>query len=111
MINEIDRTGLVYAPTRENIPSWVVAVVWGMDGKNLMQNSWRKKDYDWFVEEGAVDVSDDDDVDDIVDNDANASGDANFDEVDVADMLKNILGCGGDSDDESNDDEMLGGEA
>jgi hypothetical protein len=58
-----------------------------------------------------VDVGNDNDVDYIVNNDDNASGDANFDEVDVANMLKDVLGCGGDSDDESDDDEMLWGEA
>jgi hypothetical protein len=46
MIKEIDRTGMVYAPSREDISSWVVQVVWGMDGKPLMQNAWRKMGYD-----------------------------------------------------------------
>jgi hypothetical protein len=33
MIDEIDRTGLVYAPTREDISGWVAEVVWGLNGK------------------------------------------------------------------------------
>ncbi len=111
MINEINCTGLVYAPTREDISSWMAEVVWRMDGKNLMQNAWKKTGYDWFFEEGAVNVGDDDDVDDVINDDDDASGDTDFDEVDVANMLEYILGCGRDSDDESNDDEMLGGEA
>ena len=50
MINEIDWTGMVYTPTREDISSWVAQVVWGMDGKPLMRNAWRKMGYDWFPE-------------------------------------------------------------
>ncbi len=42
MIDEIDWTGMVYAPTREDISSWVAEVLWGMDGKPLMRNAWRK---------------------------------------------------------------------
>ncbi len=36
MIDGIDRMGMVYAPSREVISSWVAQVVWGMDGKPLM---------------------------------------------------------------------------
>ena len=36
MIEKIDRTGMVYAPSREDISSWVAQVVWGMDRKPLM---------------------------------------------------------------------------
>jgi hypothetical protein len=32
----------VYAPTREDISGWVAEVVWGLNGKQLMQNAWRK---------------------------------------------------------------------
>ena len=35
MIDEIDHTGLVYVPTREDISGWVAEVVWGLNGKNL----------------------------------------------------------------------------
>jgi len=42
MIDEIDRTGLVHAPTREDISGWVAEVVWGLNGKNPMRNTWRK---------------------------------------------------------------------
>ena len=95
MIDEIDRTGMVYAPTREDISSWVAQVVWGMDGKPLMRNAWRKTGYDWFPEEGnpaggggVEDVSDHDDDDD----------------NDVEDLLEDVLG-GGDESDEDNDGE------
>jgi hypothetical protein len=110
MINEIDRTGLVYVPTREDISSWVVEVVWGMDGKNLMQNALRKTGYNWFLEEGMGDIGNDDEGDEVVHNDNDNSADANFDEVDVANMLEEVLACGKDSDDESNNDEMLWGD-
>ena len=36
MIKEIDQTGMVYAPSREDILSWVAQVVWGMGRKLLM---------------------------------------------------------------------------
>ena len=95
MIDEIDRTGMVYAPTREDISSWVAQVVWGMDGKPLMRNAWRKTGYNWFPEEGnpaggggVEDVSDHDDDDD----------------NDVEDLLEDVLG-GGDESDEDNDGE------
>ncbi len=42
MIDEMDHTGLVYAPTREDISGWVAEVVWGLNGKNPMRNTWRK---------------------------------------------------------------------
>ncbi len=71
MIDKINHTSMVYAPTREDILSWLVEVVWGMDGKNLMRNAWRKTGYNWFEgeeveeEEGmadaAKDIGDDDD--------------------------------------------------
>ena len=105
MIDEIDRTGLVYAPTREDISGWVAEVVWGLNGKNLMRNAWRKTGYDWFFEEG---------VGDNIIGDDNDSGDgANFDEEsDIANMLDDVLRLGEeDSDNESDDDEMLWREA
>jgi len=52
MINEIHCTGLVYVPTREDISGWVAEVVWGLNGKNLMPNAWRKTGYDWFLRKG-----------------------------------------------------------
>jgi hypothetical protein len=105
MINEIDRTGLVYAPTREDISGWVAEVVWGLNGKNLMRNAWRKTGYDWFFEEGVGDVGDN--GDDVI-NDDNDFADI----ADIADMLDDVLGLGEeDSDNESDDDEMLWGEA
>ena len=51
MIDKIDWKGIIYAPSScEGISSWVADVVWGMDGKPLMQNAWRKTGYDcdWF---------------------------------------------------------------
>jgi hypothetical protein len=68
---------MVYAPTREDILSWVAQVVWGMDGKPIMRNAWRKTRYDWFPEEGDlagggdVEVAtndNDDNVEDILDD-------------------------------------------
>jgi hypothetical protein len=103
MIDEIYRTGLVYAPTHEDISGWVTEVVWGLDGKNLMQNAWRKMGYDWFFEEGGVVDVVGDNGDDVIDDDDDGGDDANFDEVgDVADMLDDVL-----SDNESDDNEML----
>jgi hypothetical protein len=106
MIDEIDRTGLVYAPTREDISSWVAEVVWGLNGKQLMRNAWRKTGYDWFFEEGVGDVGGDvgDNGDDVIDDDS----DGGDEECDIADMLDDILLE--DSDHESDDDEMLWGE-
>ena len=111
MIDEIDRTGLVYAPTREDISGWVAEVVWGLNGKQLMRNAWRKTGYDWFFKEGVGDVFDN--SDDVIDDENNGGNGANFDEqvCDVADMLDDVLGLGEDSDNESDDDEMLWGEA
>ncbi len=63
MIEEIDRTGIVYAPLREDILSWVTEVVWEMDRKPLMRNAWRKTGYDWFPGGEGVFVSDGDDTD------------------------------------------------
>ena len=90
MIDEIDRTGIVYAPTREDISSWVAQVVWGMDGKPLMRNAWRKTGYDWFPEEGDLAGGGGDEVVTDDDND------------DVEDILEDILGGW---DDESNEDD------
>ena len=110
MIDEINQTGLVYAPTCEDISGWVAEVVWGLNGKNLMRNAWRKTGYDWFFEEGVGGVGDN--GDDVIDDDKDGDDDTNFDEVcDVADMLDDVLGLGEDSDNESNDNEMLWGEA
>ena len=111
MIDEIDRTGLVYAPTREDISGWVAEVVWGLNGKNFMRNEWRKMGYDWFFEEGVGDVTDN--GDDVIDDDNDGGDGANFDEVcDVVDMLDDVLQLGEeDSDNESDGDEMLRGEA
>ena len=89
--------------TREDISGWVTEVVWGLDGKNLMQNAWRKMGYDWFFEEGGVVDVVGDNGDDVIDDDDDGGDDANFDEVgDVADMLDDVL-----SDNESDDNEML----
>jgi hypothetical protein len=106
MINEIDRTGLVYAPTRQDISSWVAEVVWGLNGKQLMRNAWRKTGYDWIFKEGVGDVGGDvgDNGDDVIDDDS----DGGDEECDIADMLDDILLE--DSDHESDDDEMLWGE-
>jgi hypothetical protein len=78
MIDEIDRTGLVYAPTRKDISGWVVEVVWGLNGKNFMRNEWRKMGYDWFFEEGVGDVGDN--GDDVIDDDNDVGDGANFEE-------------------------------
>ena len=53
-----------------------------------------------------------DNGDDVIDDDNDGGNGANFDEVcdDVADMLDNILWLCEDSDNESDDDEMLWGE-
>ena len=81
-----------------------------VNGKNLMRNAWRKTGYDWFFEEGVGDVGDN--GDEVIDDDNDGGDGANFDEVcDVADMLDDILGLGEDSDNESDDNEMLWGEA
>ena len=93
MIKEIDQTGMVYAPSREDILSWVAQVVWGMDRKPLMRNACRKTGYDWFAEEGnmaggggVVVVSDGD-------------GDMDDDNYnDDADILEDVLGAGDKSD-------------
>jgi hypothetical protein len=112
MIDEINRTGLVYAPTHEDISSWVAEVVWGMDGKDLMRNAWRKTGNDWFLDEATADANDDGDgsVADNGDVGGHDGKDADdFDDVNVADMLEDIL-RGGDSNNESdndNDDAML----
>jgi hypothetical protein len=75
-----------------------------------MRNAWRKTGYDWFFEEGVGDVGDN--GDEVIDDDNDGGDGANFDEVcDVADMLDDILGLGEDSDNESDDNEMLWGEA
>jgi hypothetical protein len=95
----------VYAPAREDISGWVAEVVWGLNGKNLMRNAWRKTGYDGFFEEG---------VGDNIIGDDNDSGDsANFDEEsDIANMLDDVLRLGEeDSDNKSDDDEMLWREA
>jgi hypothetical protein len=54
-----------------------------------------------------------DNGDDVIDDDNDGGNGANFDVVcdDVADMLDNVLWLGEDSDNESDDDEMLWGEA
>ena len=109
MIDEIDRTGLVYAPTREDISGWVAEVVWGLNGKQLMRNAWRKTGYDWFFEEGVGDVGGNvgDNGDDVIDDDSD-DGD---EECDIADMLDSVLLFDEeDSDNESDNDEMLWGE-
>ncbi len=63
-----------------------------------------------FLEEGTGDIGDDDKGNDVVNNDNDGSADANFDKVDVADMLEDVLACGKDSDDESDNYEMLWGD-
>jgi hypothetical protein len=63
-----------------------------------------------FFEEGVGDVTDN--GDDVIDDDNDGGDGANFDEVcDVVDMLDDVLGLGEDSDNESDDNEMLWGEA
>lgn len=92
MIDEIDRTGMVYAPSREDISSWVAQVVWGMDKKPLMRNAWRKTGYDWFPEEAGG-----------RDDDAMEDGDGDVDDDnydDDADILEDVLGAGDESDDD-----------
>ena len=103
MIDEIDRTGLVYAPTREDISGWVAEVVWGLNGKQLMRNAWRKTGYNWFFEEGVVDVEEGGVVD------VGGDVDGGDEEGDIADMLDDIL-LSDEEDNESDDDEMLWGE-
>jgi hypothetical protein len=66
--------------------------------------------YDWFFEEGVGDVVDN--GDDVIGDDNDGGDVANFDEVcDVADMLNDIRGLGEDSDNESDNDDMMWGEA
>ena len=108
MIEKIDLTGMVHTPSCEDISSWVAQVVWGMDGKPLMQNAWRKTGYDWFAEEGdmvggggVVNVSDDGNMDD---GDGNMDDD-NYD--DDADILEDVLGTGDESDDDYDKDGMM----
>jgi hypothetical protein len=54
-----------------------------------------------------------DNGDDVIDNDNDGGDGANFDKVceDVADMLDDVLWLGEDSDNKSDDDEMLWREA
>ena len=105
MIDEIDRTGLVYAPTREDISGWVAEVVWGLNGKQLMRNAWRKTGYNWFFEEGVGGVEEGvGDVGGDIDGD-----DGGDEEGDIVDMLDDIL-LFDEEDNESDDDEMLWGE-
>ena len=82
-----------------------LSVVWGLNGKNLMRNAWRKTGYNWFFEEGVGD--------DVIGDDNDGGDGANFDdESNIADMLDDVLQLGEeDSDNESDDDEMLWGEA
>jgi hypothetical protein len=87
----------------------VAEVVWGLNGKQLMRNAWRKTGYDWFFEEGVGDVGDN--GDEVIGDDNDGGDGANFDEEsDIADMLDDVLGEE-DSDNKSADDEMLWGEA
>ncbi len=95
MIDEIDQTGMVYAPSREDISSWVAQVVWGMDKKPLMKNAWRKTGYNWFPEEGDDAMEDGDgDIDD-----------DNYD--DEADILEDVLGAGDKKSDGDNDEDGM----
>ena len=83
---------MVYAPSREDISSWVAQVVWGMDKKPLMRNAWRKTGYDWFPEEAGG-----------RDDDAMEDGDGDVDDDnydDDADILEDVLGAGDESDDD-----------
>jgi hypothetical protein len=107
MIDEIDRTGLVYAPTREDISGWVAEVVWGMGGKGLMRNTWRKMGYDWFSDEATADADDDGNIG--VTDDGDVGGDNSedaddFNDENAANMLEDIL-RGGESDDESDNND------
>jgi hypothetical protein len=101
----------VYAPSHEDISGWVAEVVWGLNGKQLMRNAWRKTGYDWFFDEGVgdvgVNVGDNGNGDDVIDDDSDGSDE----ECDIADMLDDVLLFDEeDSDIESDDDEMLWGE-
>ncbi len=102
MIDKIDETGMVYAPSREDISSWVAQVVWGMDKKPLMQNAWRKTGYDWFPEEGNMAGGRGDDA--MEDGDSDMDDD-NYD--DEADILEDVLGTGDESDDDDDEDGMM----
>ena len=91
-----------HTPSREDIPSWVAQVVWGMDRKLLMQNAWRKTGYDWFAKEGnmaggggIVVISD-------------GNGDMDDDNYDNdADILEDVLGAGDESDNDYDNDGMM----
>ena len=102
---------MVFAPTREDISGWVSEVVWGMDGKAILRNAWRKTGYDWFPAEGGVGgavVSDDDDDDMVVDDDKAGAG--SNDEGDELDDLEDIFGfiLGTDKDDEDDGENAEG---
>ena len=101
--------GMVIAPTREDISSWVAEVVWGKDGRTLMRNAWQKTGYDWFKgdacdgeEVAAEDALGNIKIDDESDSD---------DYLDAADMVEDVLGLGEVNDDESNDEDMMWGTA
>ena len=102
MIKEINQTGMVRTPSREDISSWVAQVVWGMDRKPLMQNAWRKTGYDWFAEEG--NMANGGGVAIVSDGDGNMDND-NYDNE--ADILEDVLGSGEESDDDYDNDGMM----
>ena len=105
LVDLLDTTNEVPDAMREEVSEWAVAVFWELVGSRILQNAWRKTGYDWFFEEGAGDVVDN--GNDVIDDDS----DGGDEECDVADMLDDVLGLGEDSDNESNNDEMLWGEA
>ena len=107
MIDSIDRTGKVFAPTREDISSWVAEVVWGMDGRTLMRNAWRKTGYDWFEGDArdGEEVAAEDAAGDVkIDNESDSD-----DYLNAADMVEDVLGWGEVNDDESDDDNIMWG--
>ena len=112
MINKIDCTGLVYAPTREDISGWVAEFVWGLNGRISCETHGERWGTIGFSRKGWGTPVTMVNGDDVIDNDNDGGDGTNYDEVcDVADMLNDVLGLGEDSDNESNDDEMLRGDA
>ena len=109
MIDSIDHKGKVFVPTRKDVSSWVAEVVWGMDGRKLMRNAWRKTGYDWFegdARDGEEVAAEDAPGDVEIDDESNSD-----DYLDTADMVEDVLGLGEVNDDKSDDDKMIWGTA
>ena len=51
MMAMIDNSGVVEAPTRDDISSWAASAHWDMDRRPMMRKAWLKTGYSWFVEE------------------------------------------------------------